>query len=91
MATSEGRTQTKPDQFPSPKMPSIVNVFVVSPDTRSERRFDLHITVEQLKAKLELVTGIPVDDGDESAMETTSFDHSSHLPWAIPYPSRRPS
>lgn len=62
MATSEGRTQTKPDQFPSPKMPSIVNVFVVSPDTRSERRFDLHITVEQLKAKLELVTGIPVQN-----------------------------
>ena len=28
---------------------SIVYVFVVSLDTRSERRFDLHITVEQLK------------------------------------------
>lgn len=43
-------------------MSSIVNVFVVSPDTRSERRFDLRITVEQLKAKLELVTGIPVQN-----------------------------
>lgn len=43
-------------------MSSIVNVFVVSPDTRSERRFDLHITVEQLKAKLELITGIPVQN-----------------------------
>ncbi|KAF8141433.1 CAP Gly-rich domain-containing protein [Boletus edulis] len=41
---------------------SIVNVFVVSPDTRSERRFDLHITVEQLKTKLELITGIPVQN-----------------------------
>ena len=30
-------------------MSGIVNVFVVSPDTRSERRFDLHITVQQLK------------------------------------------
>ena len=27
----------------------VVNVFVVSPDTRSERRIDPHITVEQLK------------------------------------------
>ncbi|KAG8221095.1 CAP Gly-rich domain-containing protein [Butyriboletus roseoflavus] len=43
-------------------MSSIVNVFVVSPDTRSERRFDLHITVQQLKSKLELVTGIPVQN-----------------------------
>ncbi|CCM02652.1 uncharacterized protein FIBRA_04756 [Fibroporia radiculosa] len=41
-------------------MSSTVNVFVVSPDTRSERRFDLHITVQQLKNKLELITGIPV-------------------------------
>ncbi|KAF8997866.1 tubulin-folding cofactor B [Cyathus striatus] len=38
---------------------SIVNLFVVSPDTRSERRLDLHLTIEQLKAKLELITGIP--------------------------------
>nr|QLC36020.1 ubiquitin-like fold super family protein [Taiwanofungus camphoratus] len=30
-------------------MSSTVNIFVVSPDTRSERRFDLHITVQQLK------------------------------------------
>jgi tubulin-folding cofactor B len=28
---------------------AVVNVFVVSPDTRSERRFDPHLTVEQLK------------------------------------------
>lgn len=32
-------------------MSGIVNVFVVSPDTRSERRFDLHITVQQLKVR----------------------------------------
>ncbi|KAF9224173.1 hypothetical protein BS17DRAFT_802105 [Gyrodon lividus] len=43
-------------------MSSIVNVFVVSPDTRSERRFDLHLTIAQLKAKLELITGIPVQN-----------------------------
>ncbi|KAF8336191.1 tubulin-folding cofactor B [Amanita rubescens] len=40
-------------------MSGIVKVFVVSPDTRSERRFDLHLTVEDLKGKLEPVTGIP--------------------------------
>lgn len=42
--------------------PITVKVFVISPDTRSERRFDLHITVEQLKNKLELITGIPVQN-----------------------------
>ncbi|KAH8110723.1 CAP Gly-rich domain-containing protein [Phellopilus nigrolimitatus] len=40
-------------------MSGSVTVFVVSPDTRSERRYDLHLTVKQLKAKLESVTGIP--------------------------------
>lgn len=30
-------------------MSSTVHVFVISPDTRSERRFDLHVTIEQLK------------------------------------------
>ncbi|CAG7847902.1 Tubulin-folding cofactor B AltName: Full=Cytoskeleton-associated protein 1; AltName: Full=Cytoskeleton-associated protein CKAPI; AltName: Full=Tubulin-specific chaperone B [Serendipita indica DSM 11827] len=40
-------------------MSSIVSIFVTSPDTHSERRYDLHLTVGQLKAKLELVTGIP--------------------------------
>jgi len=29
--------------------PSTVTVFVASPDTRSERRYDLHLTVDQLK------------------------------------------
>ena len=32
-------------------MSSIMNVFVVSLDTRSERQFDLHITIEQLKVQ----------------------------------------
>ncbi|KAH9940757.1 CAP Gly-rich domain-containing protein [Epithele typhae] len=40
-------------------MARTVNVFVRSPDTRSERRYDLALTVGQLKNKLELVTGIP--------------------------------
>ncbi|KAF7309538.1 CAP-Gly domain-containing protein [Mycena indigotica] len=39
---------------------STVNVWVVSADTRSERRIDPHISVEQLKNKLELITGVPV-------------------------------
>ncbi|KAJ6605821.1 CAP Gly-rich domain-containing protein [Mycena sp. CBHHK59/15] len=41
-------------------MSSTLNVFVVSLDTHSERRIDPHITVEQLKSKLELITGVPV-------------------------------
>ncbi|KAJ7035531.1 tubulin-folding cofactor B [Mycena alexandri] len=41
-------------------MSSTLNVFVVSLDTHSERRIDPHITVEQLKTKLELITGVPV-------------------------------
>ncbi|KAJ7230648.1 tubulin-folding cofactor B [Mycena pura] len=40
-------------------MSGTVNVFVVSLDTESERRINPHITVEQLKNKLELITGIP--------------------------------
>ncbi|TFY82551.1 hypothetical protein EWM64_g1462 [Hericium alpestre] len=51
-------------------MSSIVTVFVTSPDTRSERRFDLHITVGQLKNKLELITGIPVDNQRISVYNT---------------------
>ncbi|CAL1714440.1 unnamed protein product [Somion occarium] len=43
-------------------MSSSVTVFVTSPDTRSERRFDLHTSVGQLKNKLELITGIPVQN-----------------------------
>ncbi|KAM5534484.1 hypothetical protein V8D89_011816 [Ganoderma adspersum] len=41
-------------------MTSTVNVFVVSPDTRSERKYDLKLTIGQLKNKLELITGVPV-------------------------------
>ncbi|RDX54081.1 hypothetical protein OH76DRAFT_1398377 [Lentinus brumalis] len=42
-----------------PSQPITVNVFVSSPDTRSERKYDLSLTVGQLKNKLELITGIP--------------------------------
>jgi len=64
-------------------MSTIVTVFVVSPDTRSERRFDLHATVGQLKTKLELITGIPVpnqaisllnSDNDTEAIATLRDD-----------------
>ncbi|KAH7910179.1 CAP Gly-rich domain-containing protein [Hygrophoropsis aurantiaca] len=50
-------------------MSSMTTFFVSSPDTRSERRFDLHITVQQLKAKLELITGIPVQNQQISAVD----------------------
>ncbi|KAI0954714.1 hypothetical protein AcW1_006512 [Taiwanofungus camphoratus] len=50
--------------------PITVNIFVVSPDTRSERRFDLHITVQQLKNKLELITGIPVQNQSISLLNS---------------------
>ncbi|KAF9779318.1 tubulin-folding cofactor B [Thelephora terrestris] len=42
--------------------PVTITLWVISPDTRSERRFDLHITIGQLKDKLERVTGIPVSN-----------------------------
>ncbi|KAI0367601.1 hypothetical protein BV20DRAFT_970382 [Pilatotrama ljubarskyi] len=51
-----------------PSKPITVNVFVVSPDTRSERRFDLGLTVGQLKNKLELITGIPVQNQEISVL-----------------------
>ncbi|PPQ85400.1 hypothetical protein CVT25_006396 [Psilocybe cyanescens] len=43
-------------------MSKVVNVFVISADTHSERRIDPHINVEQLKGKLELITGVPVSN-----------------------------
>ncbi|PAV19778.1 tubulin-folding cofactor B [Pyrrhoderma noxium] len=63
-------------------MSGTVTVFVVSPDTRSERRYDLHLTVGQLKTKLESVTGIPVsaqqitlhNNEDDSAIATLDDD-----------------
>ncbi|EEB91052.1 hypothetical protein MPER_10657 [Moniliophthora perniciosa FA553] len=49
---------------------SVLNLFIVSPDTRSERRFDPHITVEQLKSKLEFVTGIPASNQSISVLNS---------------------
>ncbi|KAF8738721.1 hypothetical protein RHS02_05417, partial [Rhizoctonia solani] len=37
---------------------STIRVHVLSPDTFSERKYDLHMTIGQLKGKLESVTGI---------------------------------
>ncbi|KAG8927749.1 hypothetical protein FRC03_009046 [Tulasnella sp. 419] len=42
-------------------MATSIKIFVSSPDTFSERHYDLHLTVGQLKTKLESVTGIPPD------------------------------
>ncbi|KAJ4474898.1 tubulin-folding cofactor B [Lentinula aciculospora] len=47
-----------------------LHVFVISPDTRSERRFDPHITIEQLKSKLELFTGIPASSQSISVLNS---------------------
>ncbi|KAI5123490.1 hypothetical protein M0805_008859 [Coniferiporia weirii] len=63
-------------------MSGSINVFVVSPDTRSERRLDLHLSVKQLKAKLESVTGIPTaaqlirvyDSEEENAAPVGALD-----------------
>ncbi|KAI0050983.1 hypothetical protein FA95DRAFT_1535402 [Auriscalpium vulgare] len=41
-------------------MSNTLTLFVSSLDTRSERRFDRHLPIAQLKTKLELITGIPV-------------------------------
>lgn len=38
---------------------SLVNVFVTSPDTHSERRFLRNITLSELRARLEPIVGIP--------------------------------
>lgn len=44
---------------PTPPTMSLVNVFVTSPDTHSERRFVRTITINELKGRLESIVGIP--------------------------------
>ncbi|EIW59769.1 uncharacterized protein TRAVEDRAFT_147895 [Trametes versicolor FP-101664 SS1] len=56
--------------------PITVNVFVRSPDTRSERRFDLSLTIGQLKNKLELITGIPVPNQEISVQASEDAPES---------------
>ncbi|KAE9393992.1 hypothetical protein BT96DRAFT_998910 [Gymnopus androsaceus JB14] len=46
-------------------MSSPLRVFVISPDTRSERRFDSHIT-----SKIELFTGIPASSQSVSVLNS---------------------
>ena len=41
-----------------PGMPKVVNLFVISPDTHSERRIDPHQTIEQLKVSSITSNGI---------------------------------
>ncbi|KAG6909785.1 hypothetical protein DXG01_015278 [Tephrocybe rancida] len=64
-------------------MSGIVRLFVISPDTHSERRLELHVTVKKLKDKLELITGIPASnqvislynsESDSNALATLSDD-----------------
>ncbi|KAG6877540.1 hypothetical protein C0993_006233 [Termitomyces sp. T159_Od127] len=65
-------------------MSGVVRLFVVSPDTHSERRLELHVTIEKLKDKLELITGIPStnqvlslynSESDSEALATLSDDN----------------
>ncbi|RXW18004.1 hypothetical protein EST38_g7857 [Candolleomyces aberdarensis] len=53
-------------------MSGILNLWVKSPDTHSERRIDPHLTVEQLKGKLELITGIPAGNQAITLLESES-------------------
>ncbi|KAL0059363.1 hypothetical protein AAF712_013874 [Marasmius tenuissimus] len=56
-------------------MSSTLNLFVVSPDTRSERRLDPHLTIEQLKSKLEFVTGIPASNQSITLINSEKDNH----------------
>ncbi|KAJ2917083.1 hypothetical protein MD484_g3359, partial [Candolleomyces efflorescens] len=53
-------------------MSGTLNIWVKSPDTHSERRIDPHLTVEQLKRKLELITGIPAGNQVITLLESES-------------------
>ncbi|KZT38183.1 hypothetical protein SISSUDRAFT_1062206 [Sistotremastrum suecicum HHB10207 ss-3] len=60
---------------------STVTLFVLSTETRSERRFSPHLTVRELKTKLEPVTGIPAPSqkitlhaSEDSAQALASLD-----------------
>ncbi|KAJ2932111.1 hypothetical protein H1R20_g4981, partial [Candolleomyces eurysporus] len=53
-------------------MSGTLNLWVKSPDTHSERRIDPHLTVEQLKGKLELITGIPARNQVITLLESES-------------------
>ncbi|KAF8075194.1 tubulin-folding cofactor B [Lyophyllum atratum] len=64
-------------------MSGVVRLWVISPDTHSERRLELHITVQKLKGNLELITGIPAanqiislynSESDPEAVATLSDD-----------------
>ncbi|KAG6872899.1 hypothetical protein C0995_005305 [Termitomyces sp. Mi166 len=68
-------------------MSGVVRLFVISPDTHSERRLELYVTIEKLKDKLELITGIPAanqvislynSESDSEALATLS-DNSKQL------------
>ena len=57
-------------------MSGVVNVFVVSPDTRSERRLDLHLTVQQLKVRGFAISVRSTEDVKLSLMkEQARVDH----------------
>ncbi|KAF9454449.1 hypothetical protein P691DRAFT_808593 [Macrolepiota fuliginosa MF-IS2] len=51
-------------------MSGVLNIFVVSPDTRSERRIEPYWTVQELKDKLEVITGIPSSNQRISLLES---------------------
>ncbi|KAB5594483.1 Tubulin-folding cofactor B [Ceratobasidium theobromae] len=67
---------------------SVITLHVSSPDTFSERRYDLHLTIGQLKGKLESVTGI----APESQLLTVhrSVDEQNSAPLQILDDDSRP-
>jgi len=54
-------------------MSSTVNVFVVSLDTHSERRLDLHMTVQQLKVAYSRSIAINLPSGHHTEMLFLQF------------------
>ena len=56
---------------------TIINVFVISPDTRSERRLDLHSTVEQLKVCTNIIGW---DRSLLNALFQTKLEHITGIP-----------
>ncbi|KAJ3572690.1 hypothetical protein NP233_g2919 [Leucocoprinus birnbaumii] len=53
-------------------MSGTLHIFVVSPDTHSERRIEPYWTVQQLKDKLEVITGVPASNQRILLLESES-------------------
>ncbi|PPQ70843.1 hypothetical protein CVT24_001050 [Panaeolus cyanescens] len=56
-------------------MSKTLNLWVISPDTHSERRIDPHWTIQQLKGKLELITGVPAANQSLALLDSEATQH----------------